>query len=167
MPFLNNNVYLLEQNTKYPALSHVMSVRVSLTSAGATTTFNVPTTFNNPAQLAIAGFAATGEPQQGRRLFVTELVVRDVAGNLSGAGATGGGTVQLIDTTLQPNVTVATVTSPANATQAPYVRQSVQTGTAAVGPQDTLSIVYTQPTGATATATSFTVDIFGFWQQGI
>ena len=165
MPTLNNNVYLLEQNTKYPALSHVMSVRVNLSSAGATTSFAVPTTFNNPSQLALAGFAATGQPQQGRRLFVTQLVVRDVAGNLSGAGATGGGTVSLVDTTT--GVTVATVTSPAQAQQPAYVVQAVTTGAGAVGPQDALSINYTTAAGATATATSFTVDIFGYWQQGI
>lgn len=165
MPTLNNNVYLLEQNTKYPALSHVLSVRVNNSSAGASTTFAIPTTFNNPSQLALAGFAATGQPQQGRRLFVTQLVVRDVAGNLSGAGATGGGSVALLNTTT--NQTVATVSSPASATQAPYVVAPVATGTGVVGPQDSLSIVYTTSTGATATATSFTVDIFGYWQQGI
>lgn len=165
MPYLNGNVYFLEQNTKYPAISHVLSARVQPASAGANTTFNVPTTFNNPAQLAIAGFAATGEPQQGRRLFVTEMTVRDVAGNLSGSGATAGGTVQLVNTTT--GQTVATVTAPASSTQAPYVRAMVTTGQAVVGPQDTLSFVYTTATGATATVTGFTVDVFGYWQQGI
>lgn len=165
MPLLNNNVYLLEQNTKYPALSHIMSVRVALSSAGASTNFDVPTTFNNPAQLAIAGFAATGEPQQGRRLFVTQLVIRDANGNLSGAGATAGGTVALVN--IATGTTVATVTSPASASQAPYVVAPITTGAGVIGPQDTLRIVYTAPTGATATATSFTVDIFGYLQQGI
>lgn len=170
MPTLQSGFWQQEQNTKYPAISHWMSQRVVLTSANTTQTVATPIYGANPAQAVFPGIQPTGEPQVGRRFFVTELVLRDQNGNLSGAGATAGGTVQLVDVTTGTNgnpTVLATVTSPASATVPAYIRQAVQTGLGVVNPNDAVAIVYTAPTGATATATGFTLDVFGYWQQGV
>lgn len=165
MPTLQSGFWQQEQNTKYPAITHWMSQRVVLSAANTTQTVPTPVYGANPAQAVFPGIAPTGEPQVGRRFFVTELVLRDQNGNLSGSGATAGGTVALLNATT--NTTLATVTSPAAASAPPYVRVAVQTGLGVVNPNDAVSIVYTAPTGATATATGFTVDVFGYWQQGV
>jgi len=165
MPTLQSGLWQQEQNTKYPAVSHWFSMRVVLNASNTTQTVPVPVYGTNPAQAVFPGIQPTGEPQQGRRFFVTEIVVRDANGNLSGAGATAGGTVDLLDVTT--STTVATVTSPANATMPAYVRATITSGLGVINPNDALSIVYTKPTGATATATGFTVDVFGYWQQGV
>lgn len=165
MPTLQSGFWQQEQNTKYPAITHWCSQRVVLSAANTTQTVAAPIYGSNPAQAVFPGIAPTGEPQVGRRFFVTELVLRDQAGNLSGAGATAGGTVQLLNATT--NKVLATVTSPAAASAPVYVRSAVQQGVDVVNPNDAISFVYTAPTGATATATGFSIDVFGYWQQGV
>lgn len=165
MPTLQTGFWQQEQNTKYPALTHWLSQRVLLSAANVTQTVAAPIYGANPAQAVFPGIQPTGEPQQGRRFFVTQLVLRDQNGNLSGAGATAGGTVALLDATT--GVTIATVTSPAAATAPPYVVAPITTGLGVINPNDAISFVYTAPTGATATATGFTVDVMGYWQQGV
>ena len=163
MPTLQTGFWQQEQNTKYSALTHWLSQRVLLSAANVTQTVAAPIYGTNPAQAVFPGIQHTGQPQQGRRFFVTQLVLRDQNGNLSGAGATAGGTVALLDTTT--GATIATVTSPATASAPPYVVAPITTGAGVINHNDAISFVYTAPTGATATATGFTVDVMGYWQQ--
>lgn len=161
MPTLSPLTWIAEQNTKLSADTHLLSYRVILTTANTSQTLNIPTSQTNPAQATFPGIAPTGEPQQGRRMFVTKLVVRDANGAI---GGTAGGGVSLVDVT-QSNAVVAT--SGAITTTAPYFVAPVTSGTVAVNPGDQLAVQYTAPTSGTATATGMTVDVFGYFQQGI
>jgi hypothetical protein len=164
MAMYGNGLWLAEQNTKIPAISHVLSFRVQLSAANTTQTVAIPQAITNPAQAVFPGIQPTGQPQQGRRLFVTEMVVRDANGPI---GGTAGGSVALQDTT--QSLTVAQVASSTSAgANPPYSRASVTAGTAVVNPNDNLAVVYTAPTTASSTTgTAFTVDVFGYWQQGV
>lgn len=164
MPMFGNGLWLAEQNTKIPAISHVLSYRVQLTAANTTQTVAIPSAVTNPAQAVFPGIQPTGQPQQGRKLIVTGMVVRDANGPI---GGTAGGSVALQDTTQA--LTVASVASPVTAgANPPYNKAEITTGTAFVNPNDALAIVYTAPTTASGTTgTAFTVDVFGYWQQAV
>lgn len=173
MPYLNSGLWLADINTKTPAISHILSYKAVMTAANTTQTLTLPNPNNNPAQVVPVSPSnitanVSSEPQQGKRLIITQLIIRDCNGNLSGSGATAGGTVSLIDVT-QANAVLATVTSAASASQ-PAIQISSQNPPATaviINPYDQLGFTYTQPTGATATATIFTADVFGYWQQGV
>ena len=91
------------------------------------------------------------------------FVIRDANGNLGGSGATAGG-VSLVDaTSFQFLVQTGTLA----ASTPPYQVFAVTSGIAVVNPNDVLQVNYVAPTGATATATGFTIDVFGYYQQGI
>ena len=164
MPMFGNGLWLAEQNTKIPAITHVLSYRVQLTAANTTQTVAIPSAVTNPAQAVFPGIQPTGQPQQGRKLIVTGMVVRDANGPI---GGTAGGSVALQDTTQA--LTVASVASPTAAgANPPYTKAELTTGTAFVNPNDSLAIVYTAPTTASGTTgTAFTVDVFGYWQQAV
>jgi len=163
MPTLSPMLWQAEQNVKIPAISHWISFRVQLNAANASQTVAIPTSQTNPAQAQFPGIAPTGQPQQGRVFVCTDLVVRAANGAI---GGTAGGSVVLQDTTT--STAIATVTSPTSAgANPPYLRASITTGTGLINPNDSLSIVYTAPSAGTATATGFTVDVLGYWQQGI
>lgn len=164
MPTLSPLTWIAEQNTKLSADTHIISYRCLLNAANTSQTLPIPTAQTNPAQATFPGIAPTGEPQQGRRFFVTKLVVRDANAAI---GGTAGGSVALIDQS-QANAIVATQASQTTAgSNPPYVVTTVANGTVAVNPNDTLAVVYTAPTAGTATGTAFTVDVFGYYQQGI
>lgn len=173
MPYLNSGLWLNDVNTKTPSLSHVLSYKAVMSGANTTQTLALPNVNQNPAQVVAVSPSnlsanVSSEPQQGKRLIVTQLVIRDANGNLSGTGATAGGSVSLINMT-QGNAVLATVTSAASATM-PAIQVSPQQPPATaviVNPYDQLGFTYTAPTGATATSTIFTADVFGYWQQGV
>lgn len=164
MAMFGNGLWLAEQNTKIPAITHVLSYRVQLSAANSTQTVAIPSAVTNPAQAVFPGIQPTGQPQQGRKLMVTGLVVRDANGPI---GGTAGGSVTLQDTT--QGLAVATLPSATTAgLNAPYSKVEVTQGTAFVNPNDTLAVIYTAPTTASGTTgTAFTVDVFGYWQQGV
>lgn len=164
MAMFGNNLWLAEQNTKVPAISHVLSYRATLTAANTTQTIAIPSAVTNPAQAVFPGIQPTGQPQQGRKLVVTGMVVRDANGPI---GGTAGGSVTLQDTT--QGLAVVSQASPTTAGQnPPYTKTEVTTGTAFVNPNDALAIIYTAPTTASGTTgTAFTVDVFGYWQQAV
>lgn len=164
MAMFGNNLWLAEQNTKVPAISHVLSFRVLLTAANTTQTVTIPSTVLNPAQAVFPGIQPTGQPQQGRKLVVTSLIVRDANGPL---GGTAGGSVALQDVTQA--ITIVSVPSQTSAgANAPYQKAEVTVGTAFVNPNDTLAVVYTAPTTPSGTTgTAFTVDVMGYWQQAV
>ena len=163
MAMFGNNLWLAEQNTKIPAISHVLSYRVQLNAANTSQTVSVPSAVTNPAQAVFPGIQPTGQPQQGRKLIVTGLVVRDANAAL---GGTAGGSVTLQDTTQG----IAVVTQPSSTTAGqnpPYTKTEVTTGAAFVNPNDALAIIYTAPSAGAATGTAFTVDVLGYWQQAV
>ncbi len=163
MAMFGNGLWLAETNTKIPAISHVLSFRAQLSAANTTQTIAIPSVVTNPAQAVFPGIQPTGQPQQGRKLMVTEMVVRDANGAV---GGTAGGSIVLQDTT--QGLAVATLASSTTAgANPPYTRTSITTGTAFVNPNDALAIIYTAPSTGTAAATGFTVDIFGYWQQAV
>lgn len=163
MPSLSPLLWQAEQNVKIPSLSHWMSFRVQLNAANVSQTVAIPTSQTNPAQAVFPGIAPTGQPQVGRVFFCTHLVVRSANGAI---GGTAGGSVTLQDTTSgQPVAVVNAPTTPGQ--NPPYIVSTVATGTATIAPNDSLAIIYTAPSAGTATATGFTVDIMGYWQQGI
>lgn len=174
MPSLQSGLYFCEQNLKFPGINQVFTMRVNLNAAGATQTVPLPALYSNPAQVTpLNPTLPQNSPQQGRRLLPHTICVRDVssatpnvAGNLSGAGASSGGTVSIIDQA-QSNAVVATLTAPASATPAQALIAVVTSAPVVINPYEQLAITYTQPAGATATATGFTIDFFGFWQGGI
>jgi hypothetical protein len=173
MPYLNSGLWLGDINTKTPAISHILSFRCVLSAANTSQIIALPNVNQNPAQVVPVSpsnlpTGVSSEPQQGKRSFLTQMVVRDANGNLSGAGATAGGAVNLLDAT-QGNAVCLSVTSAASATP-PMIQISAQQPPATavpIQPYDALSVQYVAPTGATATATAFTVDVFGYWQQGV
>jgi len=169
MPTLSPLTWIAEQNTKLSADTHLLSYRAQFASAmpggaGAVTSLTIPTAQTNPAQVQFPGFPPTGEPQQGRRLVVTKLVVRDANGAV---GGTAGGSVAIVNTT-QSNATVISQPSQTSAgANPPYVITTAAVGSNIVNPNDVLAVALTNPTSGTATATAFTVDLFGYFQQGI
>lgn len=163
MAMFGNNLWLAEQNTKVPAISHVLSYRVQLTAANTTQTVPIPSAVTNPAQAVFPGIQPTGQPQQGRKLIVTSLIVRDANAAL---GGTAGGSVTLQDTT-QGLAVVTMPSATAAGANPPYVKVDVTNGTAFVNPNDALAVVYTAPTTGAATGTAFTVDVLGYWQQAV
>jgi hypothetical protein len=173
MPYLNAGLWQNDVNTKTPSITHILSYKAAMTAANTTSTLPFPNVNQNPAQVVAVSPSnisanVSSEPQQGRRMIVTQLVIRDANGNLSGSGATAGGSVSVVNIT-QGNAVLATVTSAAAATM-PAIQVSPQSppATAVIcNPYDQLGLVYTAPTGATATATLFTADVFGYWQQGV
>lgn len=174
MATLQNGLYYCEQNLKFPGINQAWSFKVTLNAAGATQTVPLPALYSNIGQiLPVNPVLPFNSPQQGRRFIPYTVCVRDVSsanfgtpGNLSGAGASAGGTVQIIDQA-QSNAVVATLTAPASASPAQALIVTLTAAPVVVNPYEQLAITYTQPTGATATATGFTVDLFGFWQGGI
>lgn len=164
MAMFGNGLWLAEQNTKIPAISHVLSYRVQLTAANTTQTVAIPAAVSNPAQAVFPGIQPTGQPQQGRKLIVTSLIVRDANGPL---GGTAGGSVTLQDVT--QNLAVVSLPSATTAgLNSPYSKVEVTVGTVFVNPNDSLAIIYTAPTTASGTTgTAFTVDVMGYWQQGV
>lgn len=168
MSSLFTGLYSAPTNTKIPALSMRYSVRVNLTAANTPLTLPFPTQ-TNPLQLTTPSPITPGsEPQQGLPFFTTQLVVRSANGNLSGTGASAGGTVSLINVT-QGNAVIMTLTAPATGTLNPaYVTTTALPAVPViVQPLDQLAVVYTNPTGATATATGFTLDVIGYWSMGL
>ncbi len=174
MATLTSGLYYCEQNLKYPGINQAWSFRMALTAAGTTQTTPLPGLASNPGQITVINAVTPyNSPQQGRKFIPFALCVRDVSsavpatpGNLSGAGASAGGTVQIIDQA-QSNAVVATLTAPATASPAQALLTTLTTAPVLINPYDQLAVTYTQPTGATATATGFTLDLFGFWQGGI
>jgi hypothetical protein len=167
MPSTNvPGLWLGDQNTKIPSLSHLLSYKVNLSAANTTQTIVIPTTYQNPAQVVLPGPAPSGEPPQGKRFFATHLVVRDANGPI---GGTAGGSVALLDQTT--GVTVGSVASPTSAGANPVANIGALTqlpANGAINPNDTLAVVYTQPTTANSTTgTIFTLDVFGYWQQNV
>lgn len=164
MPMFGNGLWVAEQNTKIPASTHVLSYRATLTAANAGQTIALPSTVTNPAQAVFIGIQPTGQPQQGRRLFVTGLVVRDANGAL---GGTAGGSVQLLNVT-QGNAVIASQASQTTAGANPaYVKTELTVGTVVCNPNDQLAIQYVAPSSGTATGTAFSVDVFGYFQQAV
>lgn len=174
MATLTSSLYFCEQNLKFPGINQAWSFRMALAAAGTTQTLALPGLASNPGQVNVINpVTPYNSPQQGRKFIPYLMCVRDVGsatpgtpGNLSGAGASGGGTVSIIDQS-QSNAVVAILTAPATASPAQALLATLTTAPVLTNPYDQLAITYTQPTGATATATGFTVDFFGFWQGGI
>lgn len=174
MATLNAGLVYYEQNLKYPGINQYLSFRMSLTAAGTSRLVPIPALSSNPAQLTpINPVLPFNSPQQGRNFIPYILSTRDVSsavpstpGNLSGAGASSGGTVSIINQS-QANAVVATLTAPASATPAQVLITTLTAAPNVVKPYDQLAVQYTQPVGATATATGFIVDFFGFWLGGI
>jgi hypothetical protein len=131
------------------------------------------------------------EPQKGLRMFVTSIVVRDYGtGVLFGAG-TNGTIISLADQnynassvytpTVSNNaisagntiisVTTAAAIAASAATNSPYVQQQIgSAGLIVVNPYDQLAVGFLAPGGTVttaATATAFTLDVFGYWAQTI
>ncbi len=207
MSSLNSGLWRAAQNTKIPGPSLVLSYRVAV-GAGDSSVL-LPSSATNPAQYT--PFNAPGgnyapqsspvlrdnEPQQGLRLFVTDMVVRDANGLLSNAGTT---TVNLFDAnyaadgstytdsnanTYAPAAagagnTIITVpvlgAAAAAAAQSVYVKNSIGN---VLAPNIVASrgLIVVKPydqlgvtvTGAATsrTATSLVVDVIGYWQQGV
>jgi hypothetical protein len=169
MSSLSNGLYVAPTNTKIPAVSLRYTLRVNLTAANTALTLNFPAPNTNPVQITTPSPITPGsQPQQGLPFFVTQMIIRSANGNLSGSGATGGGTVSLINTT-QSNAVVMTYTAPTSGTLSPaYGTTTTLPATPViVQPLDQLAVVYTPPTGATGTATGFTVDVVGYWSMGL
>lgn len=162
MPTLSPLTWIAEQNTKIPADTHVLSYRVQLSAAGAGGTFTIPTSQTNPAQAQFPGIAPTGSPQAGRRLFVTRLCVRDFNGSL---GGTGNATVTLQNATQSLAVASAVVPS-GTLTQSNVTIAPVTSLNCVINPNDTLAVIHAAGAG-TSVGTGFTVDVFGYFQQGI
>lgn len=169
MSSLSNGLYAAPTNTKIPAISLRYSIRVNLTAANTSLTLPFPVQNTNPAQVTTP-FAITpgSEPQQGLPFYVTQLIVRNSNGNLSGTSASAGGTVSLVDVT-QSNAVVMTLSAPVTGTLNPtYISATALPAVPVIiQPLDTLAITYTAPTGATATSTGFSVDVIGYWSLGI
>ncbi len=171
-----SGVWRQPQNTKIPSITHLFSVRVPIT-ANTTSTYQIPANTSNPVQLsptqAPLNYSSAqnpslpnNKPQQGLRFFVTDMAVRDTGTALAGSGATTGATVALVDVT-QSNIVVASIPFSAGAF-VPYVRGTVQFGTASINPYDQLAITFTAQTGGTpSTSIGFTVDVFGYFQQAV
>ena len=174
MSTLQNGLDYCEQNLKFPAINRAWSFRVQLPTAGLTATVPLPSLYSNPGQLnVVSPVLPYNSPQQGRRFLAYMMAVRDVAsatfgtaGNLSGSGASSGGTVQIIDQA-QSNAVVATLTSAASASPPQAQIATLTAVPVIVNPYEQMAVTFTQPVGATASATAFTVDLFGFWQGGI
>ena len=155
-----------DPNTKIPGLTHLLTMRVQLTTPGVTQTVPIPDSTFNPAQVTkVSPVVPNAQPQQGRRFFTYMLAVRDPAGVLAPAGTSGGGTVALINQT-QANATVASLTSTPGASSPVCQFATLTTSPVSINPYDQLAITFTQTTGATSTAQGFSVDVFGYWQQG-
>lgn len=187
MPSLTSGLYQPEQNISNPALSNlVLSYRATFTqlATGGTVTLALPANSFNPAQVTPAAaptnyapqaspVLTNNEPQQGRRLFVTNMIVRDLNGSLTPTGGTAAtNAIQLIDQT-QSNAVVIQMAGPtASASAAPYyvsqtgIAPNAQ-GVTVVAPYDQLALVINGSTVVATAATSLTVDVFGFWQQGV
>lgn len=171
-----SGVWRQAQNTKLPAISHLLSVRVPIT-ANTNTTYNIPANTSNVVQNTAAqqplNFAPqqnpvlpNNKPQQGLRFFTTEMIVRDANAALTGAGATTPSSVTLVDVT-QGSAQVAGV-SPSAGINSVYLRGAIVGGAVIINPYDQLAIVFTAQAGGTpSTATAFTVDILGYWQQSV
>lgn len=159
-------LWLGDQNVKIPALSHLLSFKVNLAAANTSQTIALPTSYTNPAQLVLPGPAPSGEPQQGKRFFATHLMVRDANAPI---GGTAGGSVALLDQST--GVTVGTLNLSTVAGENPtMILQALNKlpANGAVNPNDQLAVVYTAPTTASSTTgTTFTVEVFGFWQQNV
>ena len=165
--YSGNGLWFADSNTKIPGLTHFFSFRVLLAATGATQTIALPDTASNPGQLVKTNpLIPYNEPQQGRRFFPYLFVVRDPSGVLNPSGSTGGGTVALIDQT-QSNATVASMTSTAGATSPLVQYLTLTAAPVVIAPYDQLAVTYTTSTGATATVVGFTVDLLGYWQQGV
>lgn len=167
MAYNGAGLWYADTNTKIPGLTHFFSYRVQLANAGTTQTVALPDTSSNPAQVVKTNpLAPYNEPQQGKRFFPYLWVVRDPAGVLNPTGSTGGGSVALVDQT-QANATVASLTSTIGATSPLVQYLTLTSAPVVIQPYDQLAITYTQSVSATATATGFTVDLLGYWQQGV
>lgn len=169
MSSLSNGLFAAPTQTKVPGVSLRWSVRVNLTAANTSLTLPFPVQNTNPAQIT-SGFPITpgSEPQQGLPFYVTQLVIRNSNGNLSGSGATTGAAISLVDVT-QSNAVVMTATPPSSGTLNPaWITTTALPATPVIiAPLDSMAIVYTPPVGATATSTGFTVDVLGYWSLGI
>jgi hypothetical protein len=102
MTSINAGLWRAAQNTRIPALNHVLSYRVSgLNPTGGAQTFQFPSSAGNPAQVVTAyPIVRDAEPQQGLKIYVQELIVRDANGTLNATGGTAAGSafsVALID----------------------------------------------------------------------
>lgn len=169
MSSLSNGLYAAPTNTKIPAVSLRYSLRVNLTAANTALTLNFPVANTSAVQITTPSPITPGsQPQQGLPFFVTQMIVRNSNGNLSGTGATAGGTVSLINVT-QSNAVVMTWTAPTSGTLNPaYSASTTLPATPVIlQPLDQLAVTYTPPTGATGTSTGFSVDVLGFWSVGI
>lgn len=158
-------LWLGDQNTKIPSLSHVLSYKAVLNAANTAQTIAIPTTYQNPAQAVLPGPAPSGEPPQGKRLFVGMLAVRDPNAAI---GGTAGGSVALLDQTTGVTIGSCPLSTTAGfvGTLMAYLASLPANG--AINPNDQLAVVYTPPSTASATTgTIFTLDVFGFWQQNV
>ncbi len=167
MAYSGAGLWYADTNTKIPGLTHLLSYRVLLAATGTTQTVVLPDTANNPGQVVKTNpLQPYATPQQGKRLFPYLFVVRDPAGVIAPTGSTGGGTIALIDQS-QSNATVAMLSSTVGATSPLVQYQTLTSASVVINPYDQLAVTFTQPTGATSTVTGFTVDLLGYWQQGV
>lgn len=167
MAYSGAGLWYADQNTKIPALSHYMSYRVLLANTGTTQTIQLPDTANNPGQVVKTNpVQAYAQPQQGKRFIPYLWVVRDAAGVIAPAGTSSGGTVALINVS-QSNATVATLTSTPGASSPLVQFLTLTSAPVVINPNDQLAVTFTQTSGATSTTTGFTVDLLGYWQQGV
>lgn len=229
MSNLVTGLWRAPQNTKVAAQSHILSYRVSglnLTIGQATQNFILPsTTFNSatytqvqaPNNYAITASPVlpSNEPQQGLRLFVSKLVVRDLNGSLFPSFASGAlasnTAVSLYDSNYSSAGVYTASTASGFTNQGPAAANTLLTvqgltgqtapaapvgnqvlqfvvdtgatqtygttgnaiGLIVVQPYDQLGISVTPAVIGTAaspvqaTATAFTVDVFGYWAQAI
>ncbi len=167
MSYSGAGLWMADPNTKIPAISHLFSYRVLLANAGTTQTIALPDTASNPGQVVKTNpVQAYAQPQQGKRFIPYIWVVRDPAGVIAPTGTSSGGTVALIDQS-QSNATVATLTSTPGASSPLVQIVTLTSAPVVINPYDQLAITFTQTSGATSTTTGFTVDLLGYWQQGI
>lgn len=214
MSSINGGMWRAPQNTKVPAVSHLLSVRVTgvsfangTTPATSGNTFLLPQTFSNPAQYSPAQTSnyapsaspvlPSNEPQQGLRLYVTEIVARRFNGTYSPSVA--GANIVVADLNFDPSAgtwsaTPGSTVGAANTVigvapltglaapigdQSPYIRATVgqvggdattadNQGLIVVRPYDQLAIgVSGSASGTAPTSTAFTLDLFGYWAQTI
>lgn len=102
MSSINAGMWRAAQNTKLPALTHVLSYRVqNLNPAGGQQVIAFPSSAGNAAQVVTAyPIQRDASPQQGVRMFIQSLILRDANGTLNATGGSAAGgnlTVALID----------------------------------------------------------------------
>jgi hypothetical protein len=178
MSVLTTGLWKAPQNTKVAALSHVASFRPTFTSAAAAGSVTVafPANYNNPAQLTAptaSAYDANSEPQNGQRLMVTGVLLRDVnaaavtgttvASTVAVQHSNDAGTTWVTDVTANLPLAAALATNPGQ-----FVLLMGTGANTLANPNALFRLNITTGTGGSAVANcAFTADVLGVWVQGI